>query len=170
MKRILSVFLTVVIVISTVSALSTSVSANSSFENAIVMKDLEYYSMSAEAGNEVIFKITIPSNGNLIVRSKWVCSDAQAKIFNSNGSLFDENSYNDSWGIKYIEKGTYYLSICDENHAFSLSDLYCSFTPDPYTASVSLKLTIKKGTSIQLGSLVVQYENITPVERKIPVT
>lgn len=158
-KRILSVFLTTVLLMASVSALSISASAAGFFEDAITMKQLEYYSPSAKANTEVRFKITIPSDGKLSFRFTDQDNGAAFKLFNSNAEQVSNNDYfsrNQTWEIKDLKKGVYYLSLHNRND-YSLTDLYYTFTPDK-KADISLKLSIKKGTTVQLGSMLENYK------------
>lgn len=72
LKKIAAVIATAAIAVSALVIPTTTASAAGVFDNAIKMEQLEYYTKNLGKGSITYFKITLPSDGKLILR----CSKA----------------------------------------------------------------------------------------------
>lgn len=167
LKKITAVIMTATIAISSM-IVTTTASAAGVFDGAKKMEELEYYSRYYnQEESSTYYKITVPRSGKITF--KWDSSDAGFASRTMSMVLLDSKAntvaeYGDAlyWGSTEgtadLEKGgTYYLHIKQTRDDAFIKDLYYTFTPD-LKPTISLKLTMKKGTSIQLGSIVENYD------------
>lgn len=154
LKKIAAVIATAAIAVSALVMPTTTASAAGVFDNAIKMEQLEYYTKNLGKGSITYFKITLPSDGKLILR----CSKAigagwtHCCLLNSNAeTVSDDWNMHDNWeASKDLKKGTYYAKISATEQ--TLEDFYYTFTPTD-KPSVKLSITLKKGQTLQLGSI-----------------
>lgn len=154
LKKIAAVIATAAIALSALVMPTTTASAAGVFDNAIKMEQLEYYTKNLGKGSITYFKITLPSDGKLILR----CSKAigagwtHCCLLNSNAeTVSDDWNMHDNWeASKDLKKGTYYAKISATEQ--TLEDFYYTFTPTD-KPSVKLSITLKKGQTLQLGSI-----------------
>lgn len=155
LKKIVAVIATAAIAVSALVMPTTTASAAGVFDNAIKMEQLEYYTKNLEEESITYFKITLPSDGKLILR----CSKAvgagwtRCCLLNSNAETVSDNwRMGNNWEDgQDLKKGTYYAKITSGTKQ-TLEDFYYTFTPTD-KPSVKLSITLKKGQTLQLGSI-----------------
>lgn len=155
LKKIAAVIATAAIAVSALVIPTTTASAVGVFDNAIKMEQLEYYTKNLEEGSITYFKITLPSDGKLILRcSKAVeCGWTKCCLLNSNAETVSDNwnMYGNWEDGRDLKKGTYYAKITSGTKQ-TLEDFYYTFIPTD-KPSVKLSITLKKGQTLQLGSI-----------------
>ncbi|MGN1340468.1 MAG: Ig-like domain-containing protein [Oscillospiraceae bacterium] len=162
LRKIAAVVATAAIAVSAMVIPTTTASAASVFSNATKMEAMENYKIQgATDGNQKVFKIIVPKDGQLTFRWGNVerCINGHAYLYNANAeSVYNFNMHSSFGDIncKNLKTGTYYLEIKHIGEKGYIDNLYYTFTPTK-KPTISLKATIKKGTSLQLGSVVENY-------------
>lgn len=163
LKKIAVVITTAAIAVSAMVITATTASAKSVFDGATKMEQMEYYKVQIpNAEGQRVYKVDIPKDGELMFRWGVVENTASsyAKLYDSKAAKIE------SWYLNYsnrehkcngLKAGTYYLEIAGTRKNATINDLYFTFTPNK-KPTISLKVTIKKGTSLQLGSVVENYD------------
>lgn len=163
LKKIAAVVTTAAIALSALVIPTTTASAKSVFDGATKMEAMEYYKIQgATDGNQKVFKIIVPQDGQLTFRWGVVeyCLSTNAYLYNVNAeniTHFSFTSINKEKTCKNLKAGTYYLEFTEINKKGYIDNFYYTFTPNK-KPTISLKVTIKKGTSLQLGSVVENYD------------
>ncbi|MBP1543350.1 MAG: Ig-like domain-containing protein [Oscillospiraceae bacterium] len=167
LKKITAVIMTATIAISSM-IVTTTASAAGVFDGAKKMEPLEYYSKTFVANNGIetlTYKITLSSESRIELRYTECTQGLEGMLYNTNGELIMKYNFNGFLKLNSddvaLPKGTYYLRITEsdyyDHHTLSFKDLYYIVKPTN-KPTISLKLTMKKGTSIQLGSIVENYD------------
>mgnify|MGYP002715436953 CR=1 FL=1 len=170
MKKMFSVILAVFMLMVCFSSLGITASAKGVFDGAIKIDEMEYYSKKFKNGYDYLYyKITIPSNGQIELRCNEYLGEYFVRIgfelFDSNANSIFASDLAKKNEIKDLKKGTYYLQMKvngNKNYLSSYEDrmnysnFYYTFTPDE-KPTISLKMTVKKGSSIQLSAVTENY-------------
>lgn len=157
LKKIAAVIATAAIAVSALVIPTTTANAAGVFDNAIKMEQLEYYTKNLEEDSTTYFKITLPSDGKLILRCSkaagGIIVETKCSILNTNAETVSNTwEMRNNWqGEQELKKGTYYVKILSYENQ-TLEDFYYTFTPTD-KPSVKLSITLKKGQTLQLGSI-----------------
>ena len=163
-KKIATIVMVAVIAVSAMVIPTTTASAANIFDGAIKISELEYYSTNFSAAKEYqYYKIVLPSNGDITLRcnkaSSPIYQPCQWYFYNSNAEEIKHGSFSDNSNekVENLKAGTYYLYVLACTDIAHATDFYYTFTPD-LKPTISLKVTITKGTTLQLGSVVENYD------------
>ena len=161
-RKFLAMLLTAAIAVSGMVMTTVSAVAEGVFDNAIKIEELEYQTKQfIEANDTQFYKIIIPKAGditlrcnesNLSIASRW-------RLLNTNAEEIDSGSFqsNTSDVIKSLKKGTYFLEVIGHYSNEGHIKFYYTFTPTEKPI-ISLTATIKKGDTLQLGSVTENYD------------
>lgn len=158
LKKIAAVIATAAIAVSAMVIPTTTASAAGVFDGAKKMEEMEFYNYSdVNSGDQEFYKITIPKDGTINI--KWTKGGGvHAELLDSKTNrIGDEFFIGYGWpgenSIHDVNKGTYYLRIYGrESYTAYVQDFYYTFTPTD-KPSVKLSITLKKGQTLQLGSI-----------------
>lgn len=162
-KKITAIVMAAAISVSAMVVSSVSASAVGVFDGAKKMEAMELYNYTFKMHEHIIYEIKVPKSGSLTFRSKdnvggdYTLYNPQGdKIHNQWFSFRGEQ--NAEWKIDDLQAGTYYLDIyCGDYDGEKLIDFYYTFTPDN-KPTLSFKMTLKKGDTLQLGALTTNYD------------
>lgn len=168
-RKFLAMLLTAAIAVSGMVMTTVSAGARGVFDDAVKISELEFYSKQFTQKNDnVYYKLTLPKSGQITIRAAEENNYCRYRLLNSNA----DEIYSDYFGrdksrtIEKLEKGTYYLLVVAERDNSYVRDFYYTFTPDE-KPTISFKVTIPKGSTLQLGSVVENYNgNVTWVSTK----
>ena len=157
-KRIASIFLAMVMVVTAMCALSVSASAKGVFDGAVKMEQLEYYSKKfSKANQSIIYKIVLKQEGTLIFRCRE-SSYTKFGLYNSNAEEIRSGwGVSDGLTVKIEKAGTYYYEVGARYDNSSFTDLYYTFTPTE-EPTIKLAVTLKKGNTLNLGAITENYD------------
>ena len=179
MKKFLSILLSVVMAVTTMSALAVSASAIDLFPDASVAKSGKEYEFMIKADTPKDFKITLSKKGTLDLKishtvktclAVYVMTPDGEGILQSSGEEKQGNYYtrrdytdcykNDSTGffsgtLSYtLLKGTYYIRLKDmKAGTVSITASYPSASSSSEKSVSYLSATLKKGSTLQLGAV-----------------
>lgn len=149
-----------------VTAMPTVVGAESLMDAAVEIDPLEFYSevfgeKMGHAPKTIYYAIVLKEAGSITLNCSSVKTSGGSekcywKLLDSNGNMIGEQEYltnNYRHTITELQAGTYYLSIHGGEYVYSFTDFYYTFTPDN-SPVISLSITLKKGTELQLGTLI----------------
>lgn len=164
MKKLAAAVMAAVITVSAMVIPTTTASAAGVFDGAQRMESMEYYNVDLPNANEhKIFKIELAKNGTLTFRYRECNDSVKLHLYDEKAEkiatfepITGYKQQNREYTVKALNKGTYYLDLFYHKSIY-VSDLYYTFTPDQ-KPTISLKLTVTKGDTIQLGSVVENYD------------
>ena len=170
-KKITAIVMAAAISVSAMVVSSVSVSAAGVFDGAKKMEALEYYSFDLGKANEHnYFKITLKQSGDVTIRyaeggrydsGMRYTGDFQCVLYNQNAEKIVHTELGYGGGERTfsdLNKGTYYLDLyTGRGDQFYYKDFYYTFTPDN-KPTLSFKMTLKKGDTLQLGALTTNYD------------
>ncbi len=160
LKKIAAIVMTAAISVSAMAVSTVSAGAAGVFDDAIEMDELEMHSFSGE--NEELLKkdyeITIKKAGTIKVFAleygDYWWGRANLQLFDSKSNpVSDSIDVGDMKEFKDLKAGTYYLRVDLEREEGYVKNFYYAFEPTD-KPQVSLKVTLKKGSKLQLGSIV----------------
>lgn len=169
-RKFLAMLLTAAIAVSGLVVTSVTAGARGVFDDAVKIDELEFYSKDfTQANDNVYYKLTLPKSGQITIKSADASYSAW-RLLNSNAEEIKSDDFwrDSSCTIKELEKGTYYLLVRRTSTWVDsyVKDFYYTFSPDD-KPTISFKVTISKGSTLQLGSVVENYDgNITWVSTK----
>lgn len=153
-----------------VTAMPTVVGAESLMDAAREIDPLELFSEDfGEKGHDpktVYYAIILPEAGTVSLN----CGAIKYDAYSSSPSSYSECSFrlmdtkgnivkdgylkgDDHFEVLGLQAGTYYLSFYGNKNFNGFSNFYYAFAPDNSPA-ISLSITLKKGTELQLGTLI----------------
>ncbi len=167
-RKITAVLLSLVILVCSFSVIADALSADDFAEE---LAPMEYASDKLKDGhNEAIYKIKLGSSGTIkfhcsdYYQSSWTPSNPTMELLDSNFKVISTPNSVGGVAIGHMvergftipKKGTYYLKITKGKHEVYFNNLYYTFVPDE-EASVSIGISMKVGTSIDLVGLTSNY-------------
>lgn len=163
MKKILTLFMSLLIAITTLSVFSVPVSARGVFDDAKTIKPLEYYNIESKKNEKKYYKIQVNSAGTLIFYVG--CYDGYTNNFeyslkDSNGNVIKAKSGRDFDKETYTlsKEGTYYLEAGGNRYgSCTAKSTYYTFEPSP---KPTIKMTINAyvGDVIDLSGATTNYK------------
>ncbi len=165
LKKIAAIVMTAAISVTAMAVSTVSAGAAGVFDDAIEMDELETHSISTDDEKGLIqdYEITIKKAGTIRLFSFDYSTEMSwgSTVGSSLCQLFDSKSNPVSNGsrleavmeFKDLKAGTYYLRIDLRNKNCYVNNFYYAFEPTD-KPQVSLKVTLKKGSKLQLGSIV----------------
>lgn len=161
-KKFLAALLTSVIAVSGIVATTAPAAAESVYDNAAELKALETISIdNFKEVKSVYYKIDIPREGTLRIKcSANYCTMFEIKTGDDQTvSSTVKGKTVKSFDVENLQKGTYYLRLCDEygfGNAY-VRELYYTFEPTEKPI-ISLGVTMKKGDKIQFDAITENYD------------
>ncbi|MBR5089078.1 MAG: Ig domain-containing protein [Ruminiclostridium sp.] len=159
-KRLAGIMLAIVMVITTVCAMSVTASAASVFSGAKTMKELETYTWKAKRGTQNYYKIEVPRAGTI----KFGYASRTYELFRVYDSKMNElasNTYHypwDGYNVQVSKKGTYYLKLeSDKSDEDIVKGFYYVFTPSE-EETIVLTETLNVGDKINLSAAIANYD------------
>ncbi len=140
----------------------TIAGAESVFDKAINMEELELYSESLVAednngDNFIYYKISIPEKGRIEFRYDECPQYTYGYLYDSNAKLVGDYSYNMCFQLAgnepLLEEGIYYLKVVGKQDNSHFKNLYYVFTPSE-EPTIQFKITLKKGEALNLSAIV----------------
>lgn len=175
MKKFLSILLSVVMAVTTMSALAVSASAIDLFPDAVTAKSGKEVDITMSKGAKKQYKITVSKKGKLDLKIVHTSDRVEFKLYDAEGGEIEATSCEAKTGTCYtsscmayrdssaglfsgsftynLTKGTYYIQL------YNPFGGEASFTPTYPSASSSeksvsyLSATLKKGSTLQLGAV-----------------
>lgn len=170
LKKIAAIVATAAVAVSAFVLPTTTASAKGPFDGAVKMEFMEYYEHNFQSKGEVItYKVDIKKRGTLYMRCLNQFDATETRIYNTSGDLILDNwnhsfyGTDDRWTVGEgqkveIEKpGTYYIQMKARKDNSTAKDYYINFTPTD-KPTIAFKLTMKKGTSVSLGTVTENYD------------
>lgn len=166
-RKFLAMLLTAAIAVSGMVMTTVSAGAKGMFDDAIELETLELVSANLdEIGDSIYYEINLPKKGDITLRLakgrgvNWCLFNTIGEEISSRG--FDGS--NSSQTVSDLVKGKYYIKITAHDYysfsgekEFYIKDFSYSFSP-AQKATVSISATIKKGSTLQLGSVTENYD------------
>ena len=164
-RKFLAMLLTAAIAVSGLAVTGVTAVAKGMFDDAVEIEALELVSINFnETGDGEYYEIVLPKPGDITIRAakancKVILMDATGKEIESHTwcSWNGQTIYNCADDYKKLDKGKYYIYVIAEREEAFVSDLSYSFSPDK-KATISFSTTLKKGDTLQLGSVTENYD------------
>lgn len=168
-RKFLAMLLTAAMVVSGLVVTSVTAGARGVFDDAVKIDELEFYSKQFTQKNDnIYYELTLPKSGQITIKAAEENNYCRYRLLNSNA----DEIYSDYFGrdksrtIENLAKGKYYLLVVAERDNSYVRDFYYTFTPDE-KPTISFKVTISKGSTLQLGSVVENYDgNVSWISTK----
>jgi len=167
LKKIAAIVMTAAISVSVMAMSTVSAGAEGVFDDAVEMDELEMHSITTddEKGLKRDYEITIKKAGTITVfalqhSEGWndygnLC--ARWQLFDGKGNPISSNDYvRDMREFKDLKAGKYYLRMDIIKESY-VNNFYYAFNPTE-KSEISLKITLKKGDKLQLGSVIENYD------------
>lgn len=166
-RKFLAMLLTAAIAVSGLVVTTVTAGAESIADKAIELEAMEIVSKQFEEnGESEYYQITVPKTGTITLRFNFIKAGIDWSLMDSNGTevgyvhSHSIDNTNEITKIENLNKGIYYLCVVNTADMWTeryIKDLSYSFTP-AQKATVSISTTIKKGTTLQLGSVTENYD------------
>lgn len=149
--------------------------AESVFDKAVTMEELELYSESLnsevnDGDNFIYYKISIPEKGHIEFRYDECPQWTYGYLYDSSAKLVGNYSNNKCFRLDgedpFLQEGTYYLKVVGDEKESHFKNLYYVFTPSK-EPTIEFKITLKKGAILDLSAIVEpQDEKVTWLSTK----
>lgn len=167
-RKFLSMLLTAAIAVSGLVVTSVTAGAESIADKAIELEPMELVSRNFdEQGDSEYYSLNLPNPGSInILITKYQGIDlrlldsngVEVAFMNPNKGYIDTaDMTNWSCSVENLEKGEYYLSVIANVKGNYIKNMSYSFSP-AQKPTISFTATIKKGATLQLGSVTENYD------------
>lgn len=167
-RKFLAMLLTAAIAVSGMVMTTVSAGAETIADKAVELEATELVSKKFEnSGDSEYYEINLPKAGDITIRDAKAY-DVNVYLLDANGNDIGGHHWGTMiWGTDYttncstdykeLDKGRYYIRVSANKKDSYINDLNYSFNPTQ-KATISISTTIKKGSTLQLGSVTENYD------------